>query len=358
MSIIAQLASDEVLGSAFAWLCRPRRDYSANSDVWSFRRGWLREKAQIKDQLLSGNYRFSLLSRVTLKDGDETDLWSARDALVLKTLALVLRDHLPVSRRCTHVKGNGGAKYAVRQVSEYLPANRYVLRTDVKSYYASIDHLLLLDLLAVHIRDRRVLNLLGQYLRRTSERGGSFWDHEKGISLGCPLSPLIGAFFLNALDQAAAKLGMFYIRFMDDILILAPSRWQLRRAVRLVNQTLGMLNLEKHPDKTFIGKIERGFDFLGYHFSLAGLRVAKKTIDNFIEKASRLYEQRRRTVVSAVSPLEMYVRRWVRWAMCGVKCVRPIWREVQKERPPRGGLSEIPSGVFQAALNAGLEFRR
>jgi Reverse transcriptase (RNA-dependent DNA polymerase) len=94
---------------------------------------------------------------------------------------------------------------------------------------------------------------------------------------------------------------MFYIRFMDDILILAPSRWQLRRAVRLVNQTLGMLSLEKHSDKTFIGRIERGFDFLGYHFSPAELTVAKKTLDHFIEKASRLYEQRRRTVVSAVS---------------------------------------------------------
>jgi hypothetical protein len=145
MSIIPQLASDDVLDSAYAWLCRRRRAYSANSDVWSFRRGWLREKAQIKDQLLSGNYRFSLLARVTLKDSDETDLWSARDALVLKALALVLGDHLPVSRRCTHIKDNGGAKYAVRQVSEHLPANRYVLRTDVKSYYASIDHLLLLD---------------------------------------------------------------------------------------------------------------------------------------------------------------------------------------------------------------------
>ena len=77
-----------------------------------------------------------------------------------------------------------------------------------------------------------MLNLTGQYLRRTSERGGSFWDYEKGISLGCPLSPLIGGFFLNALDAAAAKLRLFYIRFMDDILILAPTRWQLRGAVR------------------------------------------------------------------------------------------------------------------------------
>jgi hypothetical protein len=38
-------------------------------------------------------------------------------------------------------------------------------------------------------------------------------------------------------------------------------------------------------------RIERGFDFFGYHFSPAGLGVAKQTIANFIEKASRLYEQ-------------------------------------------------------------------
>jgi hypothetical protein len=89
--------------------------------------------------------------------------------------------------------------------------------------------------------------------------------------------------------------------------------WQLRRAVKLVNQTLGALSLEKHPDKTFIGRIERGFDFLGYHFSPEGLSVAKKTIENFIEKASRLYEQKR-SAVSPAAPLEMYVRRWLRWS--------------------------------------------
>jgi reverse transcriptase-like protein len=117
------------------------------------------------------------------------------------------------------------------------------LRTDVKSYYASIEHLLLLDQFGVHIKYRRVLNLIGQYLRRTSERGGSVWDYEKDISLGCPLRPLIVGFFLNALDAAVAKLRLFYVRFMDDILILAPTRWQLRGAVKVVNQMLGMLRL-------------------------------------------------------------------------------------------------------------------
>ena len=72
--------------------------------------------------LRSGSFRFSLLTRITLKDGEETDLWSARDALVLKALALVLGEHLPVSHRCTHLKGNGGAKYAVREVRDICRA--------------------------------------------------------------------------------------------------------------------------------------------------------------------------------------------------------------------------------------------
>jgi len=65
------------------------------------------------------------------------------------------------------------------------------------------------------------------------------------------------------------------------------------------------------------GRIERGFDFLGYNFSPAGLTVARKTIENFIKKASRLYEQERRTP-SDVSPFEMYVRRWVLWTQGGL----------------------------------------
>ncbi len=88
-----------------------------------------------------------------------------------------------------------------------------------------------------------------------------------------------------------ARAGLFYVRFMDDILVLAPTRWKIRKAVRAVNEMLGSLGLEKHPDKTFIGRIERGFNFLGYHFGPDGLSVAKKTVENFVARAIRLYEQ-------------------------------------------------------------------
>jgi hypothetical protein len=61
MSILAQIVSDDRLAAAYEWLCRRRRDYSANSDVWAFSRDWAREKERIKGETLSGNYRVSLL---------------------------------------------------------------------------------------------------------------------------------------------------------------------------------------------------------------------------------------------------------------------------------------------------------
>jgi hypothetical protein len=68
-------------------------------------------------------------------------------------------------------------------------------------------------------------------------------------------------------DDALERLGLFYVRYIDDILVLASTRWKLRQAVKVVNQVLASLRLAKHLDKTFIGRIARGFDFLGYHFS-------------------------------------------------------------------------------------------
>ncbi len=315
--VLDKLASDDVLDSAYEWLCKRRRDYPPDADIWSFRHRWREEKAIVTTALLEGEYRFGLQTRVTLNDGEDIDLWSARDALVLKALALVLGEHLPISPRCTHVKGHGGAKAAVRQVWAGLAKNRFVLRTDVKSYYASIDHLLLLDQLAEYIKDKRVLNLLGQYLRRTAERGGLFWDYEKGISLGCALSPLMGALFLNCLDERMEKSGLFYVRFMDDILVLSPTRWKLRNAVTAVNHVLGSLKLEKHPDKTFIGRIERGFDFLGYHFRPDRLSLAAKTIENFVARAIRLYEQEPGEACAS-SRFGVYVRRWAGWVTGGL----------------------------------------
>ena len=197
------------------------------------------------------------MTRVTLKSQEDIDLWSARDAVVLKALSLVLAQRLPFSKHCTHIKGYGGSKGAVRQVLRHLPEQRFVLKTDVQGYYASIDHQRLLDRLAAHITDRRVLNLIGQYLKRCAERGGLYWEYPQGIALGCPLSPIMGAFFLNELDAQLATLGLFFVRY------------------------------------------------------------TRKTVDKFVDRALRLYEQEPGEPCAS-SRLGAYVQRWGRWVQAGL----------------------------------------
>ena len=88
-----------------------------------------------------------------------------------------------------------------------------------------------------------------------------------------------------------------------------------------------MLGLDKHPDKTFIGRIEKGFDFLGYYFSRRGLRLAETTITNALVKLHRLYEQEKGKP-EGFPLLGLYVQRWARW------CVSGLW---PKKNPAGAG---------------------
>ena len=91
--------------------------------------------------------------------------------------------------------------------------------------------------------------------------------------------------------------------------------------MKAVNEVLGALRLEKHPDKTFIGKIEKGFDFLDYRFDPNGLTVGEATIRKFVERASRLYEQERERP-DGPSWRGVDGRRGIGWATVGERCAR------------------------------------
>ena len=68
---------------------------------------------------------------------------------------------------------------------------------------------------------------------------------------------------------------------MDDIVILVRMCWKLRRAFKMLNRHFHALWLEQHPDKTFVGRTDKGFGFLGYGLSPRGLGAAMATLTCF-----------------------------------------------------------------------------
>ena len=172
------------------------------------------------------------------------------------------------------------------------------------------------------VADASILRLLHQRLYRTVEDGGLYHDITQGLARGNPLSSFLGALYLKALGVRLKGMGMYYLRYMDDILLLTRTHGQLRWAARVLNQQLKDLHLEKHPDKTFIGRIERGFDFLGYAFSGGALRQAQQTLQLHAVRRLRCYEQqikKKATPTEVTLHLEAYATRGQRWSRVGLE---------------------------------------
>jgi RNA-directed DNA polymerase len=314
-NLMEEVVSDEVIDEAYRWLCHRRKNYSFNNDVWTLRWLWPHVKSRLQAQLLAGDYQFESLHLIP-DSPEHVALWSSRDSLVQKAMAIVLTKHLAplMPKSCYHLINNGGSKGALRQVLSHLRGNAFVFRTDVKYYYAAIDHDILFSQLKEQIADSRILELLWQFMHRTIYDGGLYEDVTRGIPMGCPLSPLMAAIYLKPLDDRMAPLNLFYVRFMDDWVVMAPTRWKLRSAVKCVNETMAELKMEQHPNKTFVGRISRGFDFLGYRISTAGLiGLAAQSVQQTTDRMSRLYEQGADDV-----RIGRYVRRWWAWVRGGI----------------------------------------
>jgi RNA-directed DNA polymerase len=135
------LASDAILDTAYKWLIAAKKDANPNNDVWILQERFAQEKVQIQQDLLNNTYQFEPV-RIYEVEGIQYNVWTARDALVLKALAVVLGQVLQhkLPRECTNIKGHGGLKYAVRVVKEQYSNYKYVLKSDIAGYYANINH--------------------------------------------------------------------------------------------------------------------------------------------------------------------------------------------------------------------------
>ena len=325
--MLAEIASDNNIEQAYQWLCKARKDSHHNNGVWHLRFHWQTLKGQIQQQLLNGDYHFSPCKAYKVDD-KSVGVWCAQDALVLKAMSLVLTEYFnttttaKLSEHCYHLTGNGGIKGCVMEIKQHVDDYQFVCRSDVNSYYATINHEILLKQLGDLIPEQSVLSLIERMLSHLDDVNGELFLAEVGINKGNPLSPLLGAVYLKVMDDKIGgyceRHGLRYYRFMDDWLILCKTRHQLRTVVRLMYEVLDGVKQTVHPFKTYIGRIkDDGFDFLGYRIGdlkVKGLGIAWKTWANHFGKVRQLYEQG-----VSFGDIAGYVKRWLVWVRSGVE---------------------------------------
>jgi len=255
------------------------------------------------------------LENTWLDDGRLFALWHPHSRAVLQRTRIRLHRELhgKLYRTCVHLKGHGGVKGALRYIARRQPNYRYVARFDVARYYESMRHDLLLDLLEQMGASSQSRAVVKDYLRLPDRRQSG-----RGMSAGGSLSPLLAAVMLTPLDASMNRLlrlyGLFYVRYMDDFVIMAQKRHQLRRAIKCVHEVLGRLGLRLHGSKRLIGKLSKGFDFLGYRVVPGRrLRSSAESKRRFAEKFRRLYEQG-----ASSRRLWRYAQGWWRWHRAGL----------------------------------------
>lgn len=190
------------------------------------------------------------------------------------------------SYACRVGKGtHAGADKAQQMLRECLHAHGklYVLKADIRKYFASIDHDALLGLLRKRLRDQRLLAVIENIVRSYSEPE----TPGKGLPIGNLTSQLFANIYLDAFDQwmKCRKRERWYIRYMDDFVVIHPNKQHLQ-ALRAESERWLLDNLElKTNRKTGVFPVRhrggRGLDFLGYHLWPHGRRLRKASLKRF-----------------------------------------------------------------------------
>lgn len=178
------------------------------------------------------------------------------------------RTFIADSFSCRFNKGVHRALNRFRSFAEQVSRNNtrtaWVLKMDIKKFFASIDHEVLMKFLSSYIADKQVLSLLENIISSFSMRPG------KGLPLGNLTSQLFCNVYMNELDRFVKHRlkAKHYIRYADDFVLLSENRQWLLDQIGKISAFLGQsLRLSLHPDKLYIKSLASGVDFLGWvHF--------------------------------------------------------------------------------------------
>ena len=229
-----------------------------------------------------------------------------------------------------------GTKYAFNTFIKYINILKcqkkeiYVLKLDISKYFYNIDHEILLNKIKKYIKDKEALDIIKTIIESTDQeyvnttiknlkqnkinaiKQLNINDNEKlkkiemiekipnykkgkGLPIGNLTSQILAVFYMNDVDHYIKEELKFkyYIRYMDDLLILDTNKERLKEAFILINKEISKLNLTLN-NKSDIYKLSNGISFLGYKFKLINnkyieIRYNNQTIRKITKKLKKLY---------------------------------------------------------------------
>lgn len=215
---------------------------------------------------------------------------------------------------CTHSAiPNKGIHSAFKQLDKYMrkdvEGTKYCLKLDVKKFYPSIDHILLKQMYRTLFKDPNLLWLLDEIIDST--------EGDKGVPIGNYLSQYSGNLFLSRFDRwIKEKLkAEYYIRYMDDIVILHSDKDYLRNLLKEIDRYLKSINLEIKDNYQIFPSRVRGIDFVGYRHFGDYVLLRKSTSKRLIRKMRNIMKKLRnggKLTYSDYCSINSY-KGWLKW---------------------------------------------
>ena len=202
---------------------------------------------------------------------------------------------------------------AVCTARNYVQAGKnWVVDMDITQFFDRVNHDILMNRIGQTIRDKRVLRLMGKYLRAGVMVEGVVQSSEEGTPQGGPLSPLLANIYLDALDRELEQRGLAFSRYADDCNMYVSSQRAAERVLASVTDWIKKhLRLEVNATKSGTGRPwER--KFLGFRINPQGkIEAASQSVERFKMKVRELWRScQSQTSDELRGTWRAYVRGW------------------------------------------------